>query len=235
MKFKHFNEITIADVNSDLHIHSSYTDGQDSIASIVKQAETMNLQTIAITDHIREDSTYFGKCLKEIEVIRTATKINILIGFEARIKNFCGDMDVPKDVCAKADLKIASVHRFSIGKKIFDPNSFSKEIAQELELEISLAGIRNKECNVLGHPGGMCLKYFKEFPMDYYEDIILACNKHKIAFELNSAYHQDIYPDLKNLLRRHNPLIAFGSDAHNISNIGKWSVLLKEEFINAKN
>lgn len=228
MKFKHFNGITDADTKLDLHIHSNYTDGQNSIREIVKQAEKLKLRTIAITDHVRERSTYFDQYCAEIELIRQDSKFDILIGFEARIKNFKGEIDASIAVLEKADIRIASVHRFSIGKQLFNPDLFSKAIAQELELEISLAGIANKTFNVLGHPGGMCLKYFNEFPLSYFEEIIVACKKNDIAFELNSGYHQDIYPELKKILKRHDPLISFGSDAHNVLDIGKWSVLLKE-------
>lgn len=232
MKFKRFSEITMADAGSDLHIHSNYTDGQDSILDIVKQAEKLKLQTIAITDHIREGSTYFDQYQEEIELIRKNSKLNILIGFEARIKNFKGEIDVNRAVLEKADIKIASVHRFPIGKQLFNPGLFSKEIAQEIELEISLAGIENKAFNILGHPGGMCLMYFNEFPLNYFEEIIAACKKHNIAFELNSEYHQAVYPELKKILKKHDPLISFGSDAHVARDIGKWLILLRRDFIN---
>lgn len=235
MRFKRFNEITFDYLKSDLHIHSTYTDGQDSIPSIVKQAEIMNIKTIAITDHIREDSKYFNKYVEEIEAIRKTTNLNILIGLEARIKNFRGEIDIGKKVSSKTNLRLASVHRFSIGKNIYNPNFFTKEIAQDIELDISLAGLEAGLFDVLGHPGGMSLKYFKEFPMNYFKEIIIASNKKEIAFELNSNYHLKIYSKLKTLLKKYNPLITFGSDAHNKINIGEWKDFLKEEFPNEEN
>lgn len=225
MIFKKFNELT--NFKMDLHIHSTYTDGKDSIADIVKQAEAINLDTIAITDHIRESSTYFDEYMQEIEMIRKSSKINIMIGFEARIKNFKGEVDVAKEVCEKSDIKIASVHRFTIGDKLYNPNLFTKEIAQGLELEITLAGLANKDkkFNVLGHPGGMSLKYFNEFPLDYFEQIVEECKKNNIAFDLNSEYHRSVYPELKKILEKYNPLISLGSDAHDKLKIGKWATI----------
>lgn len=231
MIFKKFNDL--ANFNVDLHIHSTYTDGKDSISDIVKRAEAINLGIIAITDHIRESSTYFDEYVQEIEKIRKTAKINILIGFEARIKNFRGEVDVSNENYEKSDVKIASVHRFTIGNKLYNPDLFTKEIAQGLELEISLSALENKdkEFNVLGHPGGMSLKYFNEFPLGYFEEIIKACKKNNIAFDLNSEYHRSVYPELKLILRKYNPLISLGSDAHDKFKIGKWATIFQEENI----
>ncbi|HBM15420.1 MAG TPA: hypothetical protein DD381_03615 [Lentisphaeria bacterium] len=228
MKFRHFNELTTADTHSDFHIHSNYTDGKGSIADIVKRAEEIGLTAIAITDHIREDSTYFFKYSSEIEDIRQKTQIDVLIGFESRIKSFNGELDVDRTVATEAEIKIGSVHRFSIGEQLRDPASFVKDVAQGLELEISLAGIAKGDFHILGHPGGMSLTHFKEFPLRYFEKIIIACKKSNIAFELNSAYHQDVYSELKNILKKHNPLVIFGSDAHMVEDIGRWLFLLKD-------
>jgi len=227
--FEKYNDLT--NLNIDLHIHSTFTDGKDSITDIVKQAEAINLETIAITDHIRENSTYFDEYIQEIIRIRKNTNIKILIGFEARIKNFQGEVDVANEIYAKSDIKIASVHRFTIGKKVYNPDFFPKEIAQGIEFDLSLAALKNinKEFNVLGHPGGMSLRYFNDFPLEYYEEIIIACKENNIAFDLNSHYHRSVYPELIKLLKEHNPLISLGSDAHNKLNIGKWTTLLKGE------
>jgi histidinol phosphatase-like PHP family hydrolase len=61
----------------------------------------------------------------------------------------------------------------------------------------------------------------------------MECKQSDIVFEINSAYHQNIYPQLKEILRKYNPLVIFGSDAHDKKNIAKW--LLDEGFTNEKN
>ena len=35
----------------DLHIHTIHSDGEDSVENILKQAESLNLEVISITDH----------------------------------------------------------------------------------------------------------------------------------------------------------------------------------------
>lgn len=231
--FKNFNGVDEEYKKNDLHIHSSWTDGQDSVEAIVKKAETLGLHTIAITDHIRSASEYFSEYTEEIQRIRKFTSINILIGFETRIKNFNGELDVCPKVQDTADLRIASVHRFPFANKLFPAADFSKEAAQAIELELCLAAIEKGGFDILGHPGGMCLKQFGEFPLEYFEKIIVDCKKNNIAFEINSTYHQNIYSQLKEILGKHNPLVTFGSDAHDKKNIAKW--LFDKEFTDEKN
>ena len=223
---KRFNEIDNDFYKIDLHMHSTWTDGKDSVAEVVKQAEAMNMNTIAITDHIRSTSTYYPEYAKEIHAINKKTDVNILVGFEARIKNFKGELDVAEEVRKDADVRIASVHRFPFAGKLFAADLFSKEVAQGVELDLCLAGLEFGGFDILGHPAGMCLKQFGEFPSEYFEQIIIACNKNYIAFEISAAYHQKIYEQLKEILKQHNPLIVFSSDAHTKENIGNWISLL---------
>ena len=221
---KRFNEVDNNFYKIDLHMHSTWTDGKDSVVEVVKQAESIEMNFIAITDHIRSTSTYYPEYAKEIRSIKSNVKV--LAGFEARIQNFKGELDVAKEVREDADIRVASVHRFPFAGKLFAADLFSKESAQAVELDLCLAGLEFGGFDILGHPGGMCLKQFGEFSSEYFEQIIIACNKNNIAFEISAAYHQKVYEQLKEILKQHNPIVVFSSDAHAKENIGKWISIL---------
>lgn len=222
--FRQFNDIDTNLILSDLHIHSTWGDGKAGILQIVDKAEEMGLKQIAITEHVRSDSAFFSKYKKEVSDIGNKSLIQVLLGVEARIKNFDGELDISKEVLKKAKIKIASVHRFPFGRQLYYPDQFKQNICQEIELELAVASLDKGMCNVLGHPGGMSLRFHKEFPLRYFEEIIVSCKKNGIAFELNSAYHLPVLRQLKILLKRHNPLVSLGSDAHDIKDIGNWIV-----------
>jgi len=227
--FKRFNALDRRYLYTDKHIHSTWTDGEGSIPQIAQRAWEIGLKTIAITDHIRETSTYFAQYDKEIKKIRKQMSVEILAGFEAKIKNFDGEVDAPKDVLKIAEIRIASVHRFPLGRKLYSPKEFDKKICQEIELELSIAAIKKGQANVLGHPGGMSLRKYNEFPLEFFEEIIAECKKQEMVFDLDCSYHAAIYPDLKPILQKHNPLISLGSDAHKLSELGGWIEILKGE------
>ncbi len=223
-----FNAVSISDTCSDLHIHSAWSDGNNSIAEIAQEARAKNLSVIAFTDHVRQDSTYFPDYCAEIRKLGSSG-LAILIGFEAKIRDFHGNLDVSEEVRMNSDIQIGSVHRFPLGRKLLPPKDLGKRICQEVELELSIAAIRKKRMGILGHPGGMSIKEFGEFPMEYFREIIAECSRNDIVFELNSTYHADIYGDLRLMLQDYNPYVSFGSDAHTLEKIGEWSIILNKQ------
>ena len=209
----------------DLHMHSTWTDGEGTVEEIILQAKNVGLTEIAITDHIRKESTYFEDYHKEILNLREKHNFNVWVGFEAKVNNFDGEIDVAQEVLKKADLSIVSVHRFPLGRKLIAAKDFSSEISQTIELELSLAALRRGGFSVLGHPGGMSLRLHKEFRAEFFEEIIEECVKSGIAFDFNSSYHENSKDILKELFKKHNPLISIGSDAHRLMHIGNCQKL----------
>ena len=226
--FPRFNNLNTNSLNVDFHLHSTWTDGKNSLIEITDYAKKNNLHSIAITDHIRKESTYFNDYKKEINLLNNQEKLNIYVGFEAKIADFNGNIDVKKEVVEQSDIAIASVHRYPLGDKLYNGSQFSKEIAQEIELELSLSALKKGGFNVLGHPGGMSLAFFKEFPIKFYEKIIIECIKNEIAFDLNGRYHINQLNVLYPLLKKYNPFISIGTDSHNIDKMIKWNNQLKE-------
>lgn len=226
--FKKFNEIDKNYICTDKHIHTRYVDGEGTISEITKHAEALGLHQIAFTEHIRKESSYFRSYIKEIQKIRKKSVIQILAGFEAKINSFEGDIDVVSSVAAKAQVMIASVHRFPFRKKLYNPDDFKKDQCQAIELELSMVALKKSRFDVLGHPGGMSLHYFAEFPVSFFEEIIIGCRRNGIAFELNSKYHRLVLKRLLPLLKKHNPVVSLGSDAHNIKDIENSTDFLRD-------
>lgn len=218
--FKEYSKIDADYVLSDMHMHSTWTDGQGSIEENISQAKILGLKRISATDHIRSDSTYFDDYAKEIRSLREKLNFEIYIGFEAKVNNFQGHLDVSDKDLKNSEVSICSVHRFPIGTKLIPAKAFNESTAQEIELELSLAAINKGGFSVMGHPGGMSIRAHNVFKKEYFEEIIIACKKNNIAFDFNASYHQECKNDLKELFKIHDPLISIGSDAHRIEFIG---------------
>lgn len=217
--FKNFNDADKNYKNSNLHLHSTYTDGRNSIQEMVEESVKLGLNTIAFTDHTDGYGNYFENYFNDLNEIKKRNDIKILTGGEARICSFKGDLDYPYELKNDFDILIASVHRFSFNDKIFKINEFKKEIAFEIEKMLSIEAIKQGGFNILGHCGGMSIKYFNEFPFPYFEDIIKACKENNIAFEINCKYHNRCINELNELLKKYNPLVTYGSDAHSCEEI----------------
>lgn len=226
--FPKFNELDSNSIRVDFHLHSTWTDGKNSVQEIIDHAKLNGLHSIAITDHIREGSTYFDDYQKEINILNNNQEINIYTGFEAKVSDFSGNIDVKKEVAEAADIAIVSVHRYPLGSRLYNASDFKQNVAHEIELELSLSALKQGGFNVLGHPGGMSLTYFKEFPADFYEEIIIECVKSEIAFDLNGRYHKNIFNVLHPLLNKYNPYVSIGTDSHSIDKMGTWNKKLEE-------
>ena len=228
--FKRFSEMSAEDLRVDMHLHSTYTDGEGSIEGIVAQAENLGLKRIAFTDHARKESTYISDYFDHIDRVSEHSSVELCKGVEVKVDNFNGDIDVSDEVRRSADLIIASVHRFPLGRELYAAAKFEKRIAQAIELDLALSAVQARACDVLGHAGGMSLASFQEFPLEFFEELICACSDGNVAFEISSAYHKPVIAKLIPLLEQYDPLVSVSSDAHTLSRVGNRCDVLDRYF-----
>ncbi|HBC87152.1 MAG TPA: hypothetical protein DCZ94_09380 [Lentisphaeria bacterium] len=217
---KRFRNLKKDDLHVDLHMHSTWTDGALSLREIAKTAKKMGLTMIAMTDHVRKNSTYCKDYEEEIGEVSKETGLEILTGFEAKVVSAKGELDLPPYCRRGRHLIIGSVHSVPMKGKTVHPKDISRDDLQDLELKYSLAIIKGGKADILGHAGGMTIGIYGGFSLVYLEKIIRTCGKGDTAFEINSRYHGSIIREIWELLSRYNPLVSFGSDAHSKSEIG---------------
>src|SRR5271163_4401578 len=95
-------------------MHTSWSDGSASLATMASAAASAGLQYIAITDHSRSSKLQGG--LTPLQWVRQASAFSsevpacpVLHGIEVDIlKN--GDLDLPGALLEAADIVVASVH-----------------------------------------------------------------------------------------------------------------------------
>lgn len=107
--------VTLADVTTAFHCHTTYSDGKQSIAEMAQRAAELGYGAIAITDHSAAATYASGLDLdrlreqaREVEELTPASRV--LHGTEADILAD-GSIDVPAAVLGELDLVIASVHQ----------------------------------------------------------------------------------------------------------------------------
>lgn len=205
----------------DMHIHTTWTDGKGSLSEMVRQAEGNSLVEIAVTDHIRKESVYYPDYIRELAKIREVSRISIFSGFEAKIENFGGDVDIPDNARVLADIVIASVHRLHYRGDFRYPKEFGKGELAKLERDLALAAAISGKANVIGHSGGMSIATYGSFPIDYFKEIIQCCAKCGVAFEYNYKYHSIYEGQIKGLLTRYDPFVSVGSDAHETAKVAR--------------
>lgn len=227
---KRFRSLTEDDLLSDMHLHTAWTDGKASAAEMMAEAEKKGLKRIAFTDHVREASAYCKAFECELKNLSNKSGIHVHVGFEAKIKDLDGNLDLPAYCSRKVHLVIGSVHSIPMGcGKFVHPEIFgSPENLRKREYGLYMALINSGQADILGHVGGMSDKFTGNFGSEFLEEIISSCAKTDTAFEINSRYHSGIMKELVPLLEKHDPFVSIGSDAHNLEEVGLCRELIKE-------
>ena len=174
--------IELADIKSDLHAHTTASDGLMSLHELVQCAIDRGFHTIAVTDHSKSSVQAGGLSVErlraqrdEIEEARKhfGKKITILAGSEVDILAD-GSLDYDDDILAWLDIVVASPHAAL--------SQDSKAATKRL-----LKAIEHPNVNIIGHPTGRLINRRKglEPAMD---EIIAAAVEHDTALEINAHW-----------------------------------------------
>jgi DNA polymerase (family X) len=205
--------LRLEDIHGDLQMHTTASDGRNSIEEMGKAAAELGYEYIALTDHSKAVTVANGmdekRTLEQIKKIRAAQarvpEIRLLAGIEVDIlKN--GKLDLDDEVLAQLDVVVASVHSYM--------NLGRDEMTERL-----LAAIENPYTQIIAHPTGRLV--LRRDPFDYeMEKILEAAKQHGVAMECNA------YPDRLDLKDVHLRMakergvkIVISTDSHTAANL----------------
>ena len=205
--------IELKDVKGDLQMHSTASDGKNTVEEMAEAARKLGHQYIAITDHSKAVTVANGldekRMAAHIKDIHKASDkglgIRVLAGAEVDIMKD-GSLDYSDELLAQLDVVVCSIHSY-----------FNLDRAEMTDR--MLAAIENPYAQIIGHPTGRLL--LRRDPLDYdMEKILEACAKHGVAMECNS------YPDrldLKDVYLRmckdRGVKVVISTDSHSAANL----------------
>ena len=205
--------ITLKDMKGDLQMHSTASDGKNSIEEMAEAARLLGHQYIAITDHSKAVTVANGldekRMAAHIKKIHAANEkglgIRVFAGAEVDILKD-GALDYSDEILAQLEVVVCSIHSY-----------FNLDRAAMTER--MLAAIENPYTQIIAHPTGRLL--LRRDPIDYdMERVLEACAKHGVAMECNS------YPDrldLKDVYLRmckdRGVKVVISTDSHSGANL----------------
>jgi len=201
--------ITLKDIKGDLHLHTRWSDGNNSTAEMISQAQKMGYKYIAITDHSKSqrianglDEKTLQKHIDEVKKLRKKYRIKIFMGSEVDILSD-GSLDYSDAILKKLDWVVASVHS---GFKM-DKAKMTKRLIKAIE---------NPHVNAIGHPTGRLIHAREPYQVDLAQ-IFSSAAKNNVALEINSHPSR---LDLKDIHIRkaleHRCKIVINTDSHSI-------------------
>lgn len=230
-----------SDLVGSIHVHTTYSDGAQSIREMAEAARRNGRSYLVISDHSRSLRVAGGLSIEDVRAQReeiadvndemavgNGSSFRIFHGIESDVLAD-GSLDYPEDVLASFDVVIASVHsRFEMTRK---------EATDRLTEAVS-----NPYTDVLGHPTGRLLLRRKGYPIDH-ERVIAACADHGVALEVNANPRRfDLdWRWIRTAIEAGVP-IAVNPDAHSVEELQyeEWGVrvarkggLTAEQCVNA--
>jgi len=201
--------IAVKDIKSNLHMHSTYSDGKLSMMDMAKAAIKRGLKVIVFSDHsvslgvagglsiekLKQQAVEIKKIQKQL-----GDKITILHSSEVEIKAD-GSLDYPDEILASLDLVVASLH-----SSLRQPR---EKITGRL-----LKAIRNPHVDIIGHPTGREIPDREGADLDM-EVILQAAAESGVAMEINAHPSRLDLDDM--FVRRAKELgvlVSINTDAH---------------------
>ena len=175
--------VELKDIKGDLHTHSNWDGGKNTIEEMTKRAQEMGYQYLGISDHtkfLRIEHGLNEKQLtqqrKEIESLNSKFKnreinFRILQGAETNILND-GSIDIKDEALKKFDFVIAGIH-----------SNF--KMPKEKMTERIIKAMKNPNVDIISHPTGRILKRRDEYQIDF-DKILRVAKETGTILEINS-------------------------------------------------
>jgi DNA polymerase (family 10) len=206
--------IELKDIQGDLHVHTDWTDGNNTIEEMAQAAKKRGYRYIAICDHsptigitngltperLSQQMEQIDQINKKIAQKKGGKNFRILKGIEVDIRSN-GQLDFEDDVLKELDVVVGAVHtKFTQSK-----DEMTKRIVKTIE---------NPNVDIIAHPTGRLIGKREPYQVDM-DKIMDACKANGKILELN-AYPERL--DLSDLncrkAKEKGIKIAISTDAH---------------------
>lgn len=205
--------VTISDMRGMIHVHTTWSDGKNSIEEMAIAAHRLGFEYIVICDHSQSAAYAGGLSIERVRhqkaeiaaINERGLGIRILHGIECDILPD-GSLDYPDQVLAEFDLVVASVH-----------SHFHLSMAEQTARIIR--AIRNPYTTIVGHPTGRLLLRRESYPLDIPAIIAEAAQTGTfIEFNVN-PYRLDLDWRYHRLACSQGVRFAIDPDAHDIESM----------------
>jgi DNA polymerase (family 10) len=199
--------ISLEDIRGDLQMHTMWSDGAESIETMVKAAKKRNYEYVAISDHSQAVTIAGGltedEISEQIDEIRKLDEkikdIRILASAEVEIL-IDGTLDFSDNILSQLDVVSIGLH--------YGTKKPTEEITDRL-----ITAMANQYVDILVHPTGRIVNQRAGYKVDL-DRLIDASKKHKVYLEINSSDRHDLSEVAARRVKGHGLKMVINTDAH---------------------
>jgi len=206
--------VELSDIKGDLHMHTDWSDGHNSIEEMALAAKELSYQYIAITDHSGGRGIAHGldveRLRKQIAEVRALNEhlngIHVFSGIEVDIRAD-GSLDLPHEILSELDIVIGAVH------------SAMNQSEEKMTRRV-LSAIENPDIDIIAHPTCRLLGEREPVAIDL-ESIFQAAVKNDKVLEINAMPDRLDLNDIHAFRARELGVkLAIETDAHSVAHLG---------------
>ena len=188
------------------HIHTNFTDGENSVFEYCQRAKELGMPFIAFIEHIRKRTDYnFKELAEEVKKAKKRFNLKIILGCEAKVLNKEGNLDASESVFKKSDIVLGVFHDFISERK--------KDYLEALKNML-----KNPYVDIWGHPGLFYTRHNMFLTKAELNEISKLCVKNKVLLEINFRYNLP-EENLFSVAKKNKVKFIHGLDAHSIKDL----------------
>lgn len=196
-----------SDIKGDCQMHSTYSDGADSIEKMAEKAKSLGYEYISITDHGGNlkiaNAMSYKTILKRNKEIERIKGIKIIPGIEANI-DLNGNVDVPEKELKELGFVMAAIH-----------SGFKQN--KEVQTMRILKAMDNRHVNCIAHPTGRLIFTRNGYELEW-DKIFKKCVEKNVALEINAQPDRlDINDEIAREAVKAGVMLMINTDAHSVS------------------
>ena len=205
--------LTVEDMRGDLQMHSTWSDGKQSIEEMLEACAARGYEYFAITDHSKAlamtgglDGVRLRQQWEEMEEVQERhSEIRLLRGMEVDILRD-GSLDLEDELLDELDVVLVSVHSLL-------------DLPSAAQTDRILRAVRHPAVNILAHPTGRLIN--RRDPMQFdVDEVRKEAATHGVIVELNAHPDRLDLKDTHLLRARELGLpIVISTDAHRVSDL----------------
>ncbi|MGE3844689.1 MAG: PHP domain-containing protein [Vicinamibacterales bacterium] len=206
------------DIRGDLHVHTLWSDGRDSVESMVRTAQRLGYEYVAITDHSQRAAASrvltierLERQLDEIERVQSRVAIRVLRGAEVDILPD-GSLDFPDWLLERLDIVLASLH---------DPAGQPPDRL----LQRYLSAMAHPRVNIITHPANRLVGRDDGYALDF-DALFEAAVRTGTVLEVDGGpAHLDMDGALARRAVAAGVIVSVDSDCHNAERLERQMAL----------
>lgn len=205
--------VSAEDLKGNVHVHTTWSDGRDSLEAMAMAAQALGVSYLTITEHSLSSGYAGGLSIDrlraqwdEIDALQARIKgLTLLKGIESDIRED-GSLDYPDAVLEKLDVVIGSIHqRYSQNE-----DAMTRRVLKAFD---------NPHFHVWGHPSGRLLLKREPAPMRM-EELLDKAAKKGIAIEVNGCPERmDLSSEYVSLALQRGLKLVLSTDAHSVEEL----------------